>query len=212
MKKFTLPPLPYTYNSLEPRLDARTMELHHSRHHQSYVDKVNAAWEQLPPDELESSGLADKTIEEILTDLDAVPESIRTAFRNHGGGHANHCLFWTIMSPEGGGEPEGELAEAIDRELSDFRQFQEAFSSAAAGVFGSGWAWLVVDSGKLSITISSNQDTPLSSGQTPIFLLDVWEHAYYLKYQNRRPEYIEQFWKVVNWPEVSRRYREAVQR
>ncbi len=203
---YTLPKLPYAYDALEPHVDAKTMEIHHTKHHQTYVDKLNEAVDGTP--------LADKPVEELIRDLDAVPEAKRGAVRNHGGGHANHSLFWTVMSPDGGGQPDGDLAKAIDSDLGGFDKFKEAFTKAAVGRFGSGWAWLVVDAkGKLAVEDSGNQDSPLmkgvGSGNTPILGLDVWEHAYYLKYQNRRPEYIAAFYNVINWKEVARRYAEA---
>ena len=198
---YTLPDLPYTFDALEPHIDATTMEIHHNKHHAGYVAKVNAA--------LEGTELADTPIEEVVANLDAVAEDKRTAVRNNGGGHANHSLFWTILSPDGGGEPSGDLAEAINGAFGSFDDFKEAFSVAAATRFGSGWAWLVVDSGKLKVESSANQDSPLMEGRTPILGLDVWEHAYYLNYQNKRPDYIEAFWNVVNWKEVGRRFGEA---
>ncbi|TWH99170.1 Fe-Mn family superoxide dismutase [Luteimonas cucumeris] len=203
---YTLPKLPYAYDALEPHVDAKTMEIHHTKHHQTYVDKLNEA--------VDGTALADKPVESLIRDLDAVPEAKRGAVRNHGGGHANHSLFWTVMSPDGGGEPDGDLAKAIDSDLGGFDRFKEAFTKAAVGRFGSGWAWLVVDGkGKLAVEDSGNQDNPLmkgiGSGNTPILGLDVWEHAYYLKYQNRRPEYIAAFYNVINWKEVARRYAEA---
>ncbi len=203
---YTLPKLPYAYDALEPHVDAKTMEIHHTKHHQTYVDKLNEAVDGTP--------LADKPVEELIRDLDAVPEAKRGAVRNHGGGHANHSLFWTVMGPDGGGQPDGDLAKAIDSDLGGFDKFKEAFTKAAVGRFGSGWAWLVVDGqGKLAIEDSGNQDSPLmkgvGSGNTPILGLDVWEHAYYLKYQNRRPEYIAAFYNVIDWKEVARRYAEA---
>lgn len=203
---YALPKLPYAYDALEPHVDAKTMEIHHTKHHQTYVDKLNEAVDGTP--------LADKPVEELIRDLDAVPEAKRGAVRNHGGGHANHSLFWTVMSPDGGGQPDGDLAKAIDSDLGGFDKFKEAFTKAAVGRFGSGWAWLVVDGkGKLAVEDSGNQDSPLmkgvGSGNTPILGLDVWEHAYYLKYQNRRPEYIAAFYNVIDWKEVARRYAEA---
>ncbi len=200
---FELPQLPYPYDALEPHIDARTMEIHHTKHHQTYVNKVNAALESHPE-------LQGKTIEELLSDLEAIPEDIRTAVRNNGGGHANHTLFWTIMSPSGGGEPEGEVATAINSAFGSFANFKERFSTEAANRFGSGWAWLVVDkSGVLQVTSTPNQDTPSSNGQKPILGIDVWEHAYYLKYQNRRPEYIAAWWNVVNWEQVAKNFAAA---
>jgi superoxide dismutase, Fe-Mn family len=194
---YELPDLPYDYAALEPHIDEQTMRLHHDKHHQTYVNNVNAA--------LEGTEWADRPIEEVLANLDQVPEAKRTAVRNNGGGHANHSMFWEIMSPDGGGAPAGALAAAIDEAFGDFDAFKEQFAAAAVGRFGSGWAWLVSDDGSLSITSSQNQDTPLMEGRTPILGVDVWEHAYYLKYQNRRPEYVGAWWNVVNWDEVARR-------
>ncbi len=195
-----LPKLDYPYDALEPYIDARTMEIHYSKHHAGYVAKTNAALEGYPD-------LQEKPLETLLADLNQVPEAIRTAVCNNGGGVANHSLFWKIMAPDAGGAPQGALADAIEAAFGGFDSFRESFSSAAGGVFGSGWAWLVKDSsGGLQILTTPNQDTPLSQGLTPILNLDVWEHAYYLKYQNRRPEYIQAWWRVVNWAEVSRRY------
>jgi Fe-Mn family superoxide dismutase len=200
---YTLPELPYPQNALEPHIDARTMEIHHQKHHGGYVSKLNAALEG-------HANLASKSIEELMRDLDAVPEAIRTAVRNNGGGHANHSLFWTVMSPKGGGTPSGELGKAVDSTFGSFDKFREEFANAAANRFGSGWAWLCVKpGGALHITSTPNQDTPLSEGHTPVLGLDVWEHAYYLNYQNRRPDYIAAFWNVVNWDEVARRYAAA---
>lgn len=199
---YSLPELPYAYDALEPHIDARTMEIHHTKHHQAYISKVNAAIEGKP--ELES-----KTIEELVSDLAAVPEDIRTAVRNNGGGHANHSLFWTIMGPGAGGSPTGELGEAINSTFGSFDNFKTEFGNAAATRFGSGWAWLSVDGGKLLVESTPNQDTPLSEGRTPILGLDVWEHAYYLNYQNRRPDYISAFWNVVNWNAVGERFAAA---
>jgi superoxide dismutase, Fe-Mn family len=201
--KFELPGLPYAYDALEPHIDGRTMEIHHTKHHQGYVDKLNAALEG-------QAKLTNKSLEHLVANVNAAPESIRTAVQNNGGGHANHSLFWTIMSPGGGGEPDGELAEALAAAHGGFSQFKEQFTKAAATRFGSGWAWLAVDGDKqLKVLSTANQDSPLTLGFIPILGLDVWEHAYYLKYQNRRPEYIEAFWSVINWPEVTRRYLEA---
>ena len=195
---YTLPDLPYAFDALEPHIDARTMEIHHGKHHNAYITNVNAALEGHPE-------LAAKGVEDLIADLDAVPESIRTAVRNNGGGHANHSLFWTVLGP-GGGTPGGDLAAAIDRDLGGFDAFKEKFSTAGATRFGSGWAWLVVKDGKLDVLSTPNQDSPLMTGDgTPILGLDVWEHAYYLNYQNRRPDYIAAFWNVVNWDEVARR-------
>ncbi|ENH97483.1 manganese superoxide dismutase [Gracilibacillus halophilus YIM-C55.5] len=202
MANFTLPDLPYAYDALEPHIDKETMNIHHTKHHNTYVTKLNAALEG-------HDDLANKSVEDILADLDAVPSEIRTAVRNNGGGHANHSLFWTILSPNGGGEPTGELADDINSTFGSFDQFKEDFKAAATGRFGSGWAWLVVNNGNLEITSTPNQDTPISEGKTPILGLDVWEHAYYLKYQNRRPDYIAAFWNVVDWDKVAERYNAA---
>lgn len=200
---FQLPSLPYSNDALEPHIDAQTMEIHHDRHHNTYVTNLNAALEKAPE-------LQNKTIEELLTGLGSVPEEIRTAVRNNGGGHANHSLFWEIIGPNGGGNPTGELAQAIDSELGGLDKFKEDFAKAATTRFGSGWAWLVVGKdGKLAVTSTPNQDNPLSEGLTPILGLDVWEHAYYLKYQNKRPDYISAFWNVVNWDAVAKRYAAA---
>ncbi|MDR5839066.1 superoxide dismutase [Caballeronia sp. LZ034LL] len=203
---YTLPPLPYAFDALEPNIDARTMEVHHTKHHQTYVNNLNAA--------LEKSDRKDEPVESLIVNIDALPEALRAPVRNNGGGHANHSLFWTVMSPEGGGQPDGELARAIDSDLGGFDAFKEAFTKAALTRFGSGWAWLEVDKqGKLAVSSTANQDNPLmsgiGSGNKPILGLDVWEHAYYLKYENRRPEYIAAFYNVINWPEVARRYAEA---
>ncbi|MBM3998464.1 MAG: superoxide dismutase [Planctomycetes bacterium] len=198
---FTLPPLPYACDALEPHIDARTMEIHHTKHHQAYITNGNAA--------LEGSPLANASVEEIVRDLEAVPENIRTAVRNNAGGHANHSLFWTVMTPKGGGTPGGALADAIDATFGSFEQFREQFGSAAVKRFGSGWAWLSVDKGRLIVESTANQDSPLMEGRTPVLGLDVWEHAYYLHYQNRRPDYIKAWWNVVNWDEVARRFELA---
>ncbi|CAB5511419.1 Superoxide dismutase [Mn/Fe] [Achromobacter anxifer] len=200
---YTLPSLPYAYDALEPHIDAMTMEIHHSKHHQAYVNSLNAA--------LEGAGIATgEPVESLVARLEQLPEAVRGAVRNHGGGHANHSLFWQVMSPEGGGEPDGELAAAIESDLGGMAAFRDAFTKAALTRFGSGWAWLsVTPAGKLTVESSANQDSPLMHGNTPILGLDVWEHAYYLKYQNRRPEYIGAFYNVVNWPEVARRYAAA---
>jgi Fe-Mn family superoxide dismutase len=197
-----LPALPYPYDALEPHIDAQTMEIHHGRHHATYVNNLNAALEG-------HADLQSKSVEELISNLDALPESIRTAVRNNGGGHANHTLFWQILSPNGGGAPSGELADAINQTFGSFDNFKAEFTKAATTRFGSGWAWLVVDGGKLAITSTPNQDSPIMEGKTPILGLDVWEHAYYLKYQNKRPDYIAAFWNVVNWDEVSKRYQAA---
>ncbi len=202
MANFTLPELPYAYDALEPHIDKETMNIHHTKHHNTYVTKLNAALEG-------HDDLANKSIEDILANLDAVPENIRTAVRNNGGGHANHSLFWTLLSPNGGGEPSGELADNINSAFGSFDKFKEEFAAAGAGRFGSGWAWLVVNNGNLEITSTPNQDTPISEGKTPILGLDVWEHAYYLKYQNKRPDYIAAFWNVVDWDKVASLYNEA---
>ena len=198
-----LPDLPYDYDVLEPHIDAETMKIHHSKHHQGYVNNLNAALEKHPE-------LADKSLEDLLGDLDSVPENIRTAVRNNGGGHANHSLFWPCLAPGSGGTPSGELAGAIDSAFGSFDAFAEAFSKAAATRFGSGWAWLCVDnSGGLVVTSTANQDNPVSEGLNPILGLDVWEHAYYLNYQNRRPDYVKAWWNVVNWEQVSENFAEA---
>lgn len=199
---YSLPDLPYAYDALEPHIDAATMEIHHTKHHQAYISKANAALEG-------HSDLAAKSIEDLMSDLGAVPEAIRGAIRNNGGGHANHSLFWTVMSPNGGGAPTGELAAAIDSTFGSLDAFKEKFSNAAATRFGSGWSWLSVDGGNLIVESTPNQDTPLSEGRTPILGLDVWEHAYYLNYQNRRPDYIAGFFNVINWDEVAKRYAAA---
>ncbi|EMF0424663.1 superoxide dismutase [Enterococcus hirae] len=199
---YTLPDLPYEFDALEPYIDEETMHLHHDKHHNTYVTNLNAAIEKHPE-------LGEKTIEELLSDMDAVPTDIKTAVRNNGGGHANHSFFWKIMAPNAGGEPTGAIKEAIDEAFGDFATFKEEFKKAAAGRFGSGWAWLVMENGKLAITSTANQDSPLMEGKTPILGLDVWEHAYYLKYKNVRPDYIEAFWNVVNWEEVNNRLSSA---
>ncbi|MFM5592600.1 superoxide dismutase [Aeromonas veronii] len=197
----TLPALNYAYDALEPHIDALTMEIHHSRHHQTYINNLNAALEGAPE-------LAALPVEELLRRFDTLPATLQGPVRNHGGGHANHSLFWLVMSPQGGGEPGGELALAIERELGGFDAFKQAFTQAALSRFGSGWAWLVVDkAGRLQVESSANQDSPLMHGHTPILGLDVWEHAYYLKYQNKRPDYIAAFYQVVDWAEVARRYQ-----
>ncbi|PRB80590.1 superoxide dismutase [Pseudomonas sp. MYb185] len=199
----TLPALPYAYDALEPHIDAQTMEIHYSKHHQTYINNLNAA--------LEGHELAELPVETLLSRLDQVPEALQAAVINQGGGHANHSLFWTVMSPQGGGEPEGPLAQAIETQLGGFASFREAFTKAALSRFGSGWAWLSVTPAKtLVVESSANQDSPLMHGNTPILGLDVWEHAYYLRYQNRRPEYIGAFYKVIDWAEVSRRYHAAL--
>ena len=199
---FTLPALPYAYDALEPHIDARTMEIHHTKHHQAYINNVHKALEG-------HADLAAKSVEDLMRGLASVPEAIRTAVRNNGGGHANHSLFWTIMGPGAGGTPSGELAAAIDATFGSFENLQTQFNAAAATRFGSGWAWLSVDGGKLVVESTANQDTPLSEGRTPILGLDVWEHAYYLNYQNRRPDYIGAFWNVVKWDAVAERFAAA---
>jgi superoxide dismutase, Fe-Mn family len=198
---FEVPPLPYDYDALEPHIDEETMRLHHDKHHQAYVDNANKA--------LEGTEWADRPVEEILQSLDALPEDIRTAVRNNAGGHANHSFFWEIMSPAGGAEPEGELAEAINSTFGGVQQLAEQVNDAGVKRFGSGWTWLVVDGGSLAVTSTPNQDSPLTEGKTPILGIDVWEHAYYLKYQNRRPEYLQAWWNVANWQEIARRYETA---
>ena len=199
---YTLPDLPYAYDALEPYIDEETMHLHHDKHHNTYVTNLNAAIEKYPE-------LGEKTVEELLSDMDAVPTDIKTAVRNNGGGHANHSFFWEIMAPNAGGEPTGEIKEAINEAFGDFSSFKEEFKKAAVGRFGSGWAWLVMENGKLAITSTANQDSPLMEGKTPILGLDVWEHAYYLKYKNVRPDYIAAFWNVINWDEVNKRFEAA---
>ena len=200
---FTLPDLPYPFDALEPHIDAKTMEIHHDKHHGTYVSKLNAALEKAP-------SFQNKQIDEILRSLDSLPREIQTAVRNHGGGHYNHMLFWKMLGPKGGGKPSGDLGKAIDGKFGGFDKFKEQFSTAAANLFGSGWVWLVVDpSGDLSITTTPNQDNPVSQGLKPIFGLDVWEHAYYLKYQNRRPEYVTAVWNVVSWANVAENFRAA---
>jgi len=196
---FTLPALPYDFAALEPHIDAKTMEIHHGKHHQTYVNNVNAAIEKAPE-------LAKKSLDDLMRNVSKVPEAVRTAVRNNGGGHWNHSMFWQIMSPKAGGEPGGNLGSAIKSAFGDFPKFREQFSAAGVGRFGSGWAWLINTGGKLSITSTPNQDNPLMEGQNAILGLDVWEHAYYLKYQNRRPDYIAAWWNVVNWKEVEKRF------
>ena len=193
---FTLPALPYATNALEPHIDAKTMEIHHDKHHAGYVNNLNAALEKAP-------NLAGKSLDDLVRDINSVPDAIRTAVRNNGGGHWNHSMFWQIMSPKGGGEPSGKLADGINKAFGDFTKFQEQFAAAAAGRFGSGWAWLVNDGGKLSIMSTPNQDNPLMDGKHAVMGIDVWEHAYYLNYQNRRADYIKAWWNVVNWGAVA---------
>jgi superoxide dismutase, Fe-Mn family len=201
-----LPALPYAYDALEPHLDALTMEIHHSRHHQTYVNGLNAALATAPE-------WADRPLEQLLRGIDSLPASLQGAVRNHGGGHANHSLFWQVMSPQGGGLPEGELLVAIERDLGGFEGFTKLFTQAALTRFGSGWAWLVVTpAGKLQVESSANQDSPLMLGLTPVLGLDVWEHAYYLKYQNKRPDYIAAFYEVIDWSQVAEHYRQALAR
>lgn len=197
-----LPQLPYANNALEPHIDELTMQIHHDRHHGTYVNNLNAALEG-------HADLQAKSLEELLSSMDSIPEAIRTAVRNNGGGHANHSMFWEILSPNGGGQPTGSLADDMNATFGSFDQFKDAFAKAATGRFGSGWAWLVLDGGKLSIMSTANQDNPVMEGKQPIFGLDVWEHAYYLKYQNKRPDYISAFWNVINWAEVNKRYEAA---
>lgn len=200
---FELPPLPYAENALEPHIDARTMSIHHDKHHAGYTNNLNAALEG-------HANLAGKSIEELLGDLNSLPESIRTAVRNNGGGYANHSLFWNVMSPNGGGQPSGELADAINATFGSLDSFKDQFSKAAGSRFGSGWAWLYVDgNGNLAVGSTPNQDTPLMEGNTPILGLDVWEHAYYLNYQNRRPDYVSAWWNVVDWDAVAKNYAAA---
>lgn len=197
---FVLPELPYAFDALEPHIDARTMEIHHDKHHAGYVNNLNAALEN-------HSDLANKSLEELVSNPDGLPESVRTAVRNNGGGHYNHSLFWTIMSPNGGGMPTGELASAIESAFGSFDSFKDTFSKAAVGRFGSGWAWLGLNGSQLTVISMPNQDAPLMAGVTPILGIDVWEHAYYLNYQNRRGDYIAAWWNVVNWDEVARRFQ-----
>ncbi len=200
---FKLPYLQYSFDALEPHIDTRTMEIHHDRHHNAYVNGLNKALEG-------EEELLDLDIEDLLTKIDKVPEKIRQSVINHGGGHANHSLFWSIMSPEGGGEPKGDFARAIEKKFGDFKSFQKSFLEKAVGVFGSGWVFLIVGEGKLKIKRHSFQNSPLMNGNTPILSLDVWEHAYYLKYQNKRAEYVNAWWNVVNWNRVDKNYKDAV--
>jgi len=195
---YSVPPLPYAYDALEPHIDKATMEFHHDKHHQAYVDKVNAA--------LEGTPLADAPIEDVIADLGQVPDDKRGAVKNNGGGHYNHSLFWQMMSPNGGGEPSGELASAIDSAFGSFDDFKDKLKTAGVNQFGSGWSWLVKDGSGLAIVPSANQDSPLSDGKTPLLGVDVWEHAYYLKYQNKRPDYIDAWWNVVDWNFVAQRF------
>ena len=198
---YEVPPLPYPENALEPHIDAETMSLHHDKHHQAYVDKLNAA--------VEGTDLDGKPIDELIAGLNDVPEDKRTAVRNQGGGHLNHTLFWESMSPDGGGAPDGDLASAIDSEFGSFDDFKEKFEAAGVAQFGSGWVWLVVDGGKLAITSTANQDNPITDGKTPLLGNDVWEHAYYVSYRNRRPEYLKAWWNTVDWGKVAERYASA---
>ncbi len=197
---YTLPPLAYPYNALEPHIDARTMEIHHTKHHQAYINNVNNAIKG-------KADLESKSVEELIASINAIPEDIRNVVRNNGGGHANHTFFWTIMGPKAGGQPKGKVAAAINQAFGSFDAFKEKFAQAATTRFGSGWAWLsVTKDGKLEVSSTPNQDSPLMEGKTPILGIDVWEHAYYLHYQNRRPDYVAAFWNVVNWQEVERRF------
>jgi Fe-Mn family superoxide dismutase len=201
----TLPALPYDFAALEPHIDAQTMQIHHGKHHQAYVNNLNGALDKHPE-------LHQKTLEDLLRNINTIPEDIRTVVRNNGGGHHNHSLFWTVMAPAGkggGGEPSGKLADALTKALGGFAKLKEQMTAAATGRFGSGWAWLVAAGGKLEVLSTANQDSPVMDGKTPLLGLDVWEHAYYLKYQNRRPDYVAAWWNVVNWTEVGRRFTEA---
>ncbi|ERM17639.1 superoxide dismutase [Brevibacillus laterosporus] len=197
-----LPALPYANNALEPHFDALTMEIHHDRHHATYVNNLNAALEG-------NADLQGKSVEELISNLDALPEAIRTAVRNNGGGHANHSLFWEILSPNGGGNPTGAIADAINAAFGSYDNFKAEFTKAATGRFGSGWAWLIVDGDKVAITSTPNQDSPIMEGKSPVLGLNVWEHAYYLNYQNKRPDYINAFWNLINWDEVNKRFAAA---
>jgi superoxide dismutase, Fe-Mn family len=197
-----LPPLPYAFDALEPHIDAQTMQIHHGKHHQAYVTNLNAALEKHP--ELQS-----KTVEELVSGINSVPEDIRTAVRNNGGGHVNHSMFWQIMAPNAGGAPTGAIADAINSTFGSFDTFKDAMNKGGAGRFGSGWVWLVSSGGKLAVESTANQDSPLMDGKKPIFGIDVWEHAYYLKYQNRRPDYLAAWWNVVNWAEINKRLASA---
>jgi Fe-Mn family superoxide dismutase len=197
---YTLPPLPYAPDALEPHIDKQTMEIHHGKHHQAYITNLNAALEKHPD-------LQTKSVEDLIRGINTVPEDIRTAVRNNGGGHANHSMFWQIMGPHAGGQPTGAIAEAITSSFGSFDAFKEQLAKAGAGRFGSGWAWVIEHGGKLVIESTANQDSPLMEGKKPLLGIDVWEHAYYLKYQNRRPDYISAWWNVVNWNEVNKRLR-----
>jgi Fe-Mn family superoxide dismutase len=202
MPEFTLPPLPYAFTALEPHIDARTMEIHHDKHHGTYVTNLNAALKDHP-------ALQSKSIDEILRNINSVPEAIRTAVRNNGGGHANHTMFWEIMGPGGGGSPSGALADAINAAFGGFDQFKAAINDAGLKRFGSGWSWLVLDGGRLKVLSSANQDSPLMDDQAPVLGVDVWEHAYYLNYQNRRADYLNAWWNTINWSAVAKRFAEA---
>lgn len=199
---YTLPELPYAFDALEPHIDAKTMEVHYGKHHQAYCDNTNKA--------LAGTAWAEKPIEEVLKNLEEIPQDKRAAVRNHGGGFYNHNLFWTFLAPKAGGEPAGDLKAALEQAFGSMQTFREKFEATALGQFGSGWAWLVLADGKPEIMPTANQDSPVSAGKTPLLTIDVWEHAYYLKYQNRRPEYVKAFWNVVNWEEVARRFQEAM--
>ncbi|MCY9512975.1 superoxide dismutase [Paenibacillus apiarius] len=202
MGQFTLPELPYAYDELEPYLDARTLEIHHGKHHAAYVATLNQALDGQSP-------YQNASVEELLSNLNDVSEDIRTTVRNHGGGHYGHSLFWSIMSPNGGGKPYGDISKGIEKHFGSFEQFKDDLSKAAVSRFGSGWGWLVVNGDKLEVMSTSNQDTPFMENKTPILVVDVWEHAYYLQYQNKRPDFVSAWWNVVNWEEVNRRYNEA---
>ena len=199
---YTLPDLPYAYDALEPAIDVETMHLHHDKHHNTYVTNLNAAIDKHPE-------LGEKTVEELIADIDGLPEDIRVAVRNNGGGHANHSFFWEILAPNAGGEPTGALKEAIDASFGSFDKLKEEFKAAATGRFGSGWAWVIVEDGKLKVVSTANQDSPLMEGKTPVLGLDVWEHAYYLKYKNVRPDYIDAFWRLVNWDQANKNFASA---
>ncbi|MBY0050130.1 superoxide dismutase [Brevibacillus agri] len=203
MGAFTLPQLPYAYDELEPYLDAKTMEIHHGKHHATYVANLNKALENYPQ-------FQNATVEELICHLNDLPEEIRTAVRNHGGGHYSHSLYWSIMSPTGGGKPRGDIVKGIDKHFGSFAQMKEELTKAAISRFGSGWGWLVVDGDKLEVTSTPNQDTPFMEKKTPILVVDVWEHAYYLQYQNKRPDFVSSWWNVIDWEEVNRRYNEAM--
>lgn len=200
----TLPELPYKYDALEPYIDEQTMRIHHDKHHQAYVDKLNAA--------VKGTKYENMDIKEIIKNLNSVPENIRTAVRNNGGGHANHSFFWQIMGPNAGGEPKGIIADEIKKNFGSLEKFKEEFTNAAAGLFGSGWTWVVVDSGKLKVMNTAGHDNPITEGKIPILVIDVWEHAYYLKYQNRRADYIAAWWNVVNWQQVEENYKKWMKR